>query len=78
MLLVMNEYESLCSRRNGLFASKALYTNRHSANACIMIRDGTVKLIQLFLHWQVRSVSCCNSFSPREQRIPEPLNAAIA
>lgn len=39
LLLVMNEYESLCSRRNGLFASKALYTNRHIANTHVMIRD---------------------------------------
>jgi len=39
LLLVMNEYESLCSRRNGLFASKVSYTNRHIANAHVMIRD---------------------------------------
>lgn len=77
VLLLLNEYEFLCSRRNGLFASKALYTNRHIANTCIMVRDGTVKLRWLFLHWQIRSVSCCNIFSPREQRIPEPLNAAV-
>lgn len=39
LLVVMNEYESLCSRRNGLFASKALYTRRHIANAHVMTRD---------------------------------------